>query len=58
MSGKAWMTPKQVLAVIAEAYENKVFQFKNVYEGVTNFGFKIQLYIDKKGQIVSAFPIS
>ncbi len=52
-----WMTPKQILTAIAEAYENKIFQFDNIYEGVTHFGFKIQLYIDKKGQIVSAFPI-
>ena len=52
-----WMTPKQILTAIAEAYENRVFQFDNIYEGITHFGFKIQLYIDKKGQIVSAFPV-
>ena len=54
-----WMTPKQILTVIAEAYENKVFKFDNIYEGIAKSGFKIRLVINlKNNKIVSAFPIA
>ena len=51
-----WMTPKQVLTAIAEAYENRIFKEGVVYDGITKSGIPIRMYIEKSGKIISAFP--
>ncbi|QRG65229.1 RHS repeat-associated core domain-containing protein [Brevibacillus choshinensis] len=46
----------QVINAINEAYSNKAFLNGNTYEGVTQAGMKIGMYLDNAGKIISAFP--
>ena len=52
-----WMTPKQILTAIAEAYENKVCIFDKKYKGFSNTGIPIEIIISNTGKIVSAYPV-
>ncbi len=50
------MNPEQIINAIQEAYQNRVFQMKGIYEGTSMSGIKIRMFINPKGQITSAFP--
>lgn len=52
------MSPQDVIDSINEAYNNKVFVVgsKNSYIGTSNNGLEIEMYINKNGKIISAFP--
>lgn len=51
-----WDTQDVVDAII-EAYENKEFIQGNTYEGLTDEGIVIQMYLNKQEKIISAFPV-
>ena len=51
------MTPQQIVDAINEAYSNREYIEKNVYNGRTASGMMIQMYIDLAGKIISAFPL-
>ncbi|HWR06732.1 EndoU domain-containing protein [Sporomusa sp.] len=53
---KEW-TPQQVVNSINEAYANRSLIRGNTFRGVTESGMEIEMYLDKTGQIISAFPI-
>lgn len=52
------MSPQEVVNAINEAYANKVFVegTQNKYVGIARNGMHIEMYIDKYGKIISAFP--
>ncbi len=52
------MSPQQVVSAINEAYGNRVLVegSRNTYQGVSNSGIKINMFIDESGNIISAFP--
>ncbi|MBC6308768.1 EndoU domain-containing protein [Listeria sp. FSL L7-1582] len=57
MFPKNW-TVTQVDTAIQEAYQTKYYtNFKNRWVGKTSSGMKIMFFIDKEGNISSAFPI-
>lgn len=53
---KNW-TPQQVVDAINEAYNNRVHEKNNRYRGTCNAGFTIEMQIDIKGKVKSAYPI-
>ena len=52
------MKPQEVIDAINEAYDNRVFieGTRNTYIGYAKNGLEIEMYIDAKGKIISAFP--
>ncbi|MFT8316914.1 MAG: T7SS effector LXG polymorphic toxin [Sporolactobacillus sp.] len=60
--GKSNLFPKnwdaqKVTNSINEAFENKVLIKGNTYSGKLKNGMEINMYIDKSGKIISAFPV-
>lgn len=55
MFPKEW-TPQNVVDAIQEAYKNKTLKKGNTYEATLSSGMKIEMFIDKKGKIISAYP--
>jgi len=51
-----WST-QEVIDGINEAYETKQFISGNTYEGLTEEGIVIRMYLDEEEKIISAFPI-
>ena len=52
----AWDT-QDVVDAIHEAYENREFIQGNTYEGLTEEGIIIQMYLNNNEKIISAFPV-
>ncbi len=52
------MTPQQIVDTINQAFANKslVPGTMNTYTGTTSNGITVTMYIDKSGNIISAFP--
>lgn len=50
-------TAQQVVYAINEAYEVKEYLTGNTFEGITEEGLAIRMYIDENEKIISAFPI-
>lgn len=48
---------QDVVDAINEVYENRTFISGNTYEGLTNEGLLIHMYIDDQERIISAFPV-
>lgn len=48
---------QEVVDAINEAYNSKVYLSGNTYEGMTDEGIVIRMYLDQNEQIISAFPI-
>lgn len=51
-----WDT-QDVIDRINEAYEEKVYITGNTYEGLTDEGIVIRMYLDDEEKIISAFPV-
>ncbi|MGM8365963.1 EndoU domain-containing protein [Virgibacillus sp. W0181] len=51
-----WDT-QEVIDAINDAYETKVHINGNTYDGLTNDGVHIRMYLDQNEKIISAFPI-
>lgn len=51
-----WDT-QHVIDAINEAYDNRIFISGNAYEGLTDEGIIIHMYLDNNDKIISAFPI-
>lgn len=51
-----WDT-QDVVDAINEAYEEKVYISGNTFEGLTEEGIVIRMYLDNDEKIISAFPI-
>lgn len=47
----------EVLNAIDEAYNSKIKVRSNKYRGVTSSGIKIEMYLNKDGSIVTAYPL-
>ncbi|WP_309243137.1 EndoU domain-containing protein [Bacillus cereus group sp. BfR-BA-01316] len=45
-----------MVANINEAYNNRTYEFGNTYSGIGSDGIEISVYLDKNGEIISAFP--
>ncbi len=52
------MSPQQVVDAINEAYRNCELKpgTRNTYQGVTNNGMQIDMFLDQNGNIILAFP--
>lgn len=52
------LSPQEVIDSINEDYANRIFveESRNSYVGVSKRGLIIEMYINKKGKIISAFP--
>lgn len=52
------MDPQEVVDAINEAYDNSVFVegTSNTYRGMAENGLEIEMYLNEKGKIISAFP--
>ncbi|HLR72383.1 MAG TPA: EndoU domain-containing protein [Pseudogracilibacillus sp.] len=48
---------QDVVDAINEAYDNRTFISGNTYEGLTEEGIIIRMYLDTSEKIISAFPI-
>src|SRR5699024_11062039 len=48
---------QDVVDAINEAFENKEFMNGNTYEGLTEEGIIVRMYIDNNDKIISAFPV-
>lgn len=60
--GKSTFFPNEwsaqdVVDAINEAYDNSTLITGNTYEGLTNDGLVIRMYLDHNEQIISAFPV-
>lgn len=53
---KSW-TMQQIVDTINEAYENKQLESGNIYNGKTNSGITVQMYLTENNKIISAFPL-
>lgn len=53
---KKW-TAQDVVDAINEAYEDRTFINGNTYEGLTDEGIIVRMYLDNKDLIISAFPV-
>ena len=53
---KRSMSPQEVVDTINEAYASKSFVKGNTYLGQATNGIVIEMYLDKAGKIISAFP--
>lgn len=51
-----WDT-QEVIDAINEAYDNRTFVTGNTYEGLTEEGVIVHMYLDNNDKIISAFPI-
>ena len=51
------MSPQEVIGSINEAYRNRVYIRGNTYSGLTSSGMEIEMFLDKNGKIISAYPI-
>lgn len=51
-----WDT-QEVVDAINEAYDNRVHINGNTFEGLTNEGIVIRMYLDDQNKIISAFPV-
>lgn len=51
-----WDT-QDVVDAINEAYDNKQFMTGNTYEGLTDEGIIVQMYLNNRDEIISAFPV-
>lgn len=51
-----WDT-QDVVDAINEGYENRTFISGNTYEGLTEEGVLIRMYVDDQERIISAFPV-
>lgn len=51
------LKPQDVVDAINEAYENRTHINGNTYEGLSEAGMVIHMYLDDAEQIISAFPI-
>lgn len=52
-----YMSPQDVIDAINEAYENKQKIGDNLYAGLTNDGMEIDMALNKKGIIITAYPV-
>jgi len=50
-------TAQEVVDGINEAYESKEFLRGNTYEGISDEGVIIHMYLDQNDKIISAFPV-
>lgn len=50
-------TAQEVVAAINEAYENRMRLTGNTYEGLTEAGMVVHMYLDDSDHIISAFPV-
>lgn len=48
---------QEVVDAINEAYENSAFISGNTYEGLTEDGVTVRMYLDNNEKIISAFPV-
>lgn len=53
---KTW-TAQDVVNAINEAYESNSLITGNTYEGLTDEGIIVRMYLDNNEQIISAFPV-
>lgn len=51
------MSPQEVIGSINEAYRNRVYIRGNTYSGLTSSGVEIEMFLDKNGKIISAYPV-
>lgn len=51
------MKPQEIIDCINEAYDDRVYLYGNVYEGESESGIVIQMFLDSNEKIISAFPI-
>ena len=51
-----WDT-QDVVDAINEAYDTKEHLTGNTYEGLTDEGISVQMYLDQENKIISAFPV-
>lgn len=51
------MSPQEVIGSINEAYRNRVYIRGNTYSGLTSSGMEIEMFLDKTGKIISAYPV-
>ena len=51
------MSPQEVIGSINEAYRNRVYIRGNTYSGLTSSGMEIEMFLDKNGKIISAYPV-
>ena len=52
-----YMSPQDVIDAINEAYDNKQKIGDNLYAGLTNDGMEIDMALNKKGIIITAYPV-
>ena len=52
-----YMSPQDVIDAINQAYENKVQIEDSLYAGLTDDGMEIDMAINKKGKITTAYPV-
>ncbi|WP_213523402.1 EndoU domain-containing protein [Paenibacillus sp. J31TS4] len=50
------MEPQQIVDAVNEAFANRTHVTGNVYTGTSADGLPIQMYLDRSGRIISAFP--
>lgn len=48
---------QEVVDAINEAYDNRIHINGNTFEGLTNEGIIIRMYLDNQNKIISAFPV-
>ncbi len=51
------LSPQEVIDAITEAYNDRELVSGNTYEGVSESGILIDMYLTDDGRIISAFPI-
>ncbi|MFR8427755.1 MAG: EndoU domain-containing protein [Roseburia inulinivorans] len=51
------MSPQEVIGSINEAYRNRAYIRGNTYSGLTSSGMEIEMFLDKNGKIISAYPV-
>lgn len=51
------MSPQDVVNAINEAYEKRTYFNGNKYIGQTKDGMKVQMFINNKNKIISAYPM-
>ncbi|HLQ72099.1 MAG TPA: EndoU domain-containing protein [Bacillota bacterium] len=51
------LNPQDVVDVINEAYENHTHINGNTYEGLSDSGIVVHMYLDESEHIISAFPL-
>lgn len=51
------LKPQDVVDAINEAYENRTHLNGNTYEGLSDEGIVVHMYLDESNHIISAFPV-